>query len=79
MSILEGDSSLDLDELLTEQDAARFLKFKPRALQAWRQRGGGPHFVRISSRAVRYRRRDIVTWIESRIRSSTADNEARVR
>ena len=51
MSILEGNSSRDLDELLTEQDAARFLNFKPRALQAWRQRGGGPDFVRISSRA----------------------------
>jgi len=64
----------DPDALLTESQAASLLGFTPRALQMWRYRGGGPKFVKISSRAVRYRRRDLLDWIESRIRFSTSDS-----
>ena len=64
--------SLDGEALLTENQAADFLQFTPRALQAWRLRGGGPKFVRISSRAIRYRRRDLIEWIEAHIKYSTA-------
>lgn len=60
---------LDPSELLTELQAAEFLKFTPRALQAWRIRGGGPSFVKISSRAVRYRMKDLTKWIDSKIKS----------
>ena len=59
--------------LLTECQAAQLLGFTPRCLQAWRQRGGGPMFVRISARAIRYRRRDIIAWAESRLKSSTSE------
>lgn len=61
------------DRLLRESEAAMLLGFTRRALQAWRQRGGGPPFVRISSRAVRYRRRDLVAWAEERIHRSTSE------
>lgn len=64
--------------LLREVDAARLLGFTPRALQAWRQRGGGPRFVRVSARAVRYRRDDLLTWAEDRLRSSTTDEGVRL-
>ena len=59
--------------LLTETEAAKLLKFTRRFLQARRVRGDGPNFIRISSRAIRYRRADILTWIEARVRTSTAD------
>ena len=59
--------------LLTEADAAKLLAFTPRFLQARRIRGNGPPFVRISSRAIRYRRSDLLAWIEDRVRTSTAD------
>jgi len=62
------------DTLLNEKQAARFLNFTPRCLQAWRQRGGGPKYVRISSRAVRYRRQDLDSWIEERLKSSTSED-----
>jgi hypothetical protein len=64
---------LDLDALVDEAKAAQILDVTPRALQAWRQRGGGPPYVSISSRCVRYRRRDLIAWIESRLKSSTSD------
>lgn len=62
-----------LERLLTENEAARLLNLTPRALQAWRLRGGGPLFVRISGRAIRYRPSDLRAWIEQRIRASTSD------
>lgn len=59
--------------LLTETDAAELLQLTPRALQAWRYQGRGPRFVKISARAVRYRREDLEQWIRHRLRSSTSD------
>jgi hypothetical protein len=65
----------DLDyfeSLLTEEEAARFLGFSTRALQNWRTRGGknpdsrGPRYVG-RARAVRYRRRDLIAWIEANL------------
>ncbi len=63
----------DPASLLTEAEAAKLLKFTPRFLQARRVRGDGPAYVSVSNRAVRYRRSDLVAWIEERIRSSTSD------
>ena len=40
------DPNLDLEALLREGEAAEFLRFSPRALQAWRYRGGGPRYVK---------------------------------
>src|SRR5919201_803353 len=63
----------DPDALLPEAQSAELLGVTARALQAWRQRGGGPNFVRISSRCIRYRRRDLIAWAAARLRSSTSD------
>lgn len=62
-----------LDALLSEQQAADFLGFKVKTLQKWRITGEGPPFVKHSRRSVRYRRRDLITWIEERLRRSTSD------
>jgi predicted DNA-binding transcriptional regulator AlpA len=68
-----------LDRLINESDAATFLGFSIRALQGWRFKGGGPRFVKIGGRAVRYRRRDLIGWSEANLRASTADTVARAR
>lgn len=60
--------------LLTERQAATILGFSIRTLQAWRVRGGGPAFIRISARCVRYRIEDLQEWIEERVRISTSDD-----
>ena len=59
--------------LLTEKETAKILGFSIRTLQKWRSNGGGPRFVRVSARAIRYRREDLEQWIEDRVRTSTAD------
>ena len=65
-----------LDRLIDEREAAAFVGYTIRALQNWRVRGGGPRFVKISSRSIRYRRRDLIEWIESHLRSNTSQGAA---
>lgn len=62
-----------LDRLLSESEAAKFIRYSKRSLQNWRVRGGGPRYVRVSARSVRYRRRDLLAWIEARLRSNTSE------
>jgi hypothetical protein len=59
--------------LLTEEEAARALGFTPRFLQNRRLRGDGPAFIRVSSRAIRYRPEDLRAWTAERLRRSTSD------
>jgi len=65
----------DLDQLLTEKEAAALICYTPRALQNWRVRGGGPKYVRVSARSIRYQRRDVLKWIEERKQSHTSQNK----
>jgi predicted DNA-binding transcriptional regulator AlpA len=65
-----------LDRLIPESLAAEFVGYSMRALQNWRVRGGGPRFVKISSRSVRYRRRDLIEWAERHLRASTSEQAA---
>ena len=63
------------ERMLCEEDAAEFLGFSKRALQNWRLRGGGPPFVKVSARAVRYRFCDLRTWATARLRKSTSHDQ----
>lgn len=65
-----------LDRMLTEDEAAGFIGFSIRALQGWRVKGGGPYFVKIGGKAVRYRRRDLIAWAETNLRRHTSDQGA---
>lgn len=62
------------ESLITEHDAAEFLNVSVRSVQAWRVRGDGPRYVKISARCIRYRRRDLQEWFESKIRTSTSED-----
>ena len=59
--------------LINENESGDFLDLTPRSMQAMRQRGGGPRFIRISTRCIRYRRVDLKAWADARMRSSTSD------
>jgi phage terminase Nu1 subunit (DNA packaging protein) len=59
--------------LMNEKEAAELLGFAVRTLQTWRSRGGGPPFIGVSSRCVRYQREDLLAWIAERRRLSTSD------
>lgn len=66
----------ELDRLINEHEAARLLGYTVRALQNWRVRGGGPAFIKVSSRSVRYCRRDLIAWIEKHRRFNTSQDAA---
>ncbi|HQQ00844.1 MAG TPA: hypothetical protein PLY86_20520 [bacterium] len=61
------------EELLDQAQAAQFLNVSKRFLEQRRHRGGGPKYVRLSCRMVRYRRGDLTTWISEHLRTSTTD------
>ncbi len=76
----DGDPSRDQTDdrnfwhgLIDEQAAAGFLGLTIRTLQGWRYRGGGPQYVRVSARCIRYRRADLREFSEARLRTSTSD------
>jgi predicted DNA-binding transcriptional regulator AlpA len=67
------------DDLLDPRQAATRLGLpSARTLEAWRLRGYGPPFLRLSPRLVRYRASDIERWLEARV-VGVRDKEATER
>ena len=60
-------------QLLNEQNACELLGYSVRTLQKWRVVGGGPRFVKVSARSVRYRVQDLLDWTAERTVTSTSD------
>ena len=61
------------DALIYTVEAAFLLGLSPRTLEALRLRGGGPPYIQVTPKAVRYRRRDLDAWLDARQRKSTSD------
>ena len=56
------------DEPLDQRQAATRLGLaSARTLEAWRRRGYGPPFIRLSPRLVRYKAGDIDRWLAARV------------
>lgn len=64
----------DTEQLLTETEAAELLSLSVRTLQAWRYSGSGPRYCRLG-RPIRYRRADLLAWIEARTPASSVVRE----
>ena len=58
-------TELDPDELLTPPEASRLLGLSEYFLEKRRRENNGPAYIRISSRCIRYRRADLIVWIEN--------------
>ncbi len=63
----------DPDALLYQAEVAYLTAQSERTLEAYRLKGGGPPFIVIGKRGVRYRRGDVQEWIAARRRRSTSD------
>ena len=59
------------DALLNQTQAAARLGLAPRTLAAYRFKGGGPRYIRISARCVRYRPADLDAWVADRVHADT--------
>ena len=65
--------STQSDALLTPAQAAKYLGLTTRFLEARRYRGGGPPYIAIGSRVVRYQKAALDEWLSERVRTSTSD------
>ena len=62
------------DVLLDSADVARLLKIKVGTVHGWRQTGEGPVYCKVGNgpnALIRYRRQDVVAFIDKRIRQKT--------
>lgn len=55
-------TTLNINPVLKQHEAASVLGVSPRTLESWRHRGGGPKYLKISSRCIRYRLSDLLVW-----------------
>lgn len=59
--------------LLTPDEAAEALGLRVGYLARLRSKGGGPRFVRLGGKHIRYAPKDLEAWIEERTAASTSD------
>lgn len=65
----------DPNELLTSKVTAALIGIKLNTLEIWRGQAKGPPFIKLGpspQAGVRYRRADVVAWIEQRLYASTS-------
>ena len=60
-------SELDPRRLLTRSEVSEIFGLSHRWLEVSASRGDGPPMVRLSSRMVRYRLRDVEAWISAHV------------
>lgn len=59
--------------LLDGVAAAAFLGVSKRTLENWRTKGGGPRYLKLTERLVRYRVADLTLWLAAREFGNTAE------
>jgi excisionase family DNA binding protein len=63
-------------KLLTPKQAAEFLGVPDGTLAQWRSQRRGPVFIKLEGRLVRYRARDLETYIAERVVAPFANGDA---
>jgi predicted DNA-binding transcriptional regulator AlpA len=61
------------DDLLSTAEAAAWLTVSAAWLEIARHAGYGPKFCRLGPRRIRYRRSDVLAWLEERLHHSTKE------
>ena len=50
---------------LTTKETARIVVLSHRTLEGMRCRGGGPRYIELPNGRIRYRKQDLIEWIEN--------------
>lgn len=67
--------SVELNDLLTNEQTATMLGIKPNTLEIWRHKGKGPAFIKLGthpSSPIRYQRSRVMAWIDANTHASTS-------
>jgi len=70
---MQAPASYAPDQLLNQKQAAELLGASERTLEKWRVHGGGPRFIKQSSRFIRYRVSALVEWMDAHEVAHTAE------
>jgi len=68
---LNHTAIVDQDDLLDERQVASSICHSVRTIQKWRVTGQGPNFFKLG-RSVRYRRSEVIAWVEERRKAHTS-------
>ena len=60
------------DELLNTQQASQLIAVSPGTLRFWRHQRTGPPWFKLGKRMVRYRRSELVAWLDQQYRQGIA-------
>jgi predicted DNA-binding transcriptional regulator AlpA len=59
--------AIELQNVLNEKQAARYIGVSGAVLRLWRSESKGPRYFRAGQKLVRYRKSDLDGWIEARL------------
>lgn len=62
-----------LEQVVTTGEASSMTGVAVATLETWRSHGGGPPFLKLGRRNVRYQRRVLLAWMAEHERRNTAD------
>lgn len=68
-------ATVDLDDLLSNEQTAAILGVKPNTLEIWRCKGKGPAFIKLGahpSSPIRYQRSRLMAWLDAQSFTSTS-------
>jgi hypothetical protein len=63
----------DADELMSTEQLAVWLRVSVQWLEMGRWKGWGPPYKRVSPKMVRYKRSDVLQWLEERTHACTSE------
>lgn len=72
-------ATVELNDLLDNEQTATLLGIRPNTLEIWRHRGKGPAFIKLGtnpSSPVRYQRSRVMAWIDANTHVSTSSYSA---
>lgn len=75
-------ATVELDDLLSNEQTAAILGVKPNTLEIWRCKGKGPAFIKLGthpSSPIRYQRSRVTAWIEANLHANTSSYSAAAR
>jgi predicted DNA-binding transcriptional regulator AlpA len=72
-TVIDASDGDDDDELLDTRQIADWLGVSTQWLEIGRVRGYGPTYIRVAPRTVRYKRSDVLAWLETRKHQSTQE------
>ncbi|MGE0184034.1 MAG: helix-turn-helix transcriptional regulator [Parvularculaceae bacterium] len=79
LSEILADNPGWLEEAVNTRAASRLTGVPVTTLETWRSRGGGPKFLKLGAKTVRYQRRELLKWMTRQQRANTADNSDQMR